>query len=185
MGKIFEDEELIKLIHEEGCSQKVAAQRLGVSEAAVSKRLKRLSVAVNNNTALFNAPSLLDRKLSQMQRLIALTTQTEELMQLVEIALNSQGQEYNDARMKLYRLTGAKGNLGTFLLQLRDQLRKELDLFRQIEEKTYNIQQVKEFQEVVLDEIRRIDPEVARRITRRLVEINAAYTSLDFGLDRE
>lgn len=185
MGKIFTDENIIDLVHKQGCTQKEAAARLGVSEAAVSKRLKKLQVAVNNNTALFAAPRLLDRQIGHMEQLEALGRQTRDLLELVQTALHGKGPEYYNARDKLYRLMGPKGNLGTFLIQLQDQLRKQLDFYFQIQKEAYNLKQVQEFQETVLEEIKKIDPEVARRIVQRLVEINAAHSSLDFGLDRE
>lgn len=187
MGKQFTDQDLLKLIHEQGLTQKEAAARLGVSEGAVSKRLKKIQVAVNNNVALFSAPRILDRQISYMDQLEGLGRQARELLELVQIALYSEdgSKEYWDARYKLQRLTGPKGNLGQFLVQLQGELRKQLEFYFQIQREAYNLKQVKEFQETVLQEIQAIDPEVARRIVQRLVEINAAHSSLDFGLDRE
>lgn len=185
MAQIFTDDQLLELIHKQGLSQKQAAAALNVSEAAVSKRLRKIRVAVNNNTALFNAPRLLDRQVGQMEQLEALGRQTRDLLELVQTALHGEGQEYYDARTKLGRLMGPKGNLGTFLIQLQDQLRKQLDFYFTIQKEAYNIRQIKEFQETVLDEIKNIDPGVAKQIVQRLVEINAAHSSLDFGIDRE
>ncbi len=185
MAQRFTDEKLLELIHQQGKSQKEAAAELDVSEAAISKRLKKIRVVVNNNTALFNAPRLLDRQVGQMEQLEALSRQTRDLLQMIYTALHGEGHDYWEARTKLGRLVGPKGNMAQFLVQLQDNLRKQLDFYFQIQKEAYNIKQIKEFQEVVMDEIKQLEPDAARRIVQRLVELNAAHSSLDFGLDRE
>ena len=64
----FTTEELLSLI-KEGKTQAEAAAILGVSESAVSQRLKKKNVAVNRNVALFSAGRIIDRQLSTAHQL--------------------------------------------------------------------------------------------------------------------
>lgn len=180
----FTDEQLQALI-QEGKSQKEAAQILGVSEGAVSKRLKRLHIAVNRQVALFSAPAVLQRQLSVAEQLDALGRQARELLELVHLVLH--GDVYNDpkasdARRKLTRLAGKQNDLLTFLVKLQGELRKQLEFYFGMQKEIYSLKQVEDFQRVVLDEIQQCAPEVGQRIVARLTEIQATRSSLDFGI---
>lgn len=179
----FSTEDLLRLIQGEGLSQKDAAARLGVSEAAVSQRLKRLQVAVSRNVALFTAGQVVERQLTTAEQLDAIGRQVRELLGMIHVVLHGDqaASEYQATRAKLLRLAGRQRDLGKFLVELLAELRKQLEFDFNMRREVYNLKQVQEFQEVVMAEIRASDPEVAQRIVKRLVEVQATRTSLDFG----
>lgn len=78
----FKLDELLALI-KEGKSQREAAAILGVSESAVSKRLKKVQVAVNRNVALFAAPKVLDAQLSTAEQLWAIGKQNRDILEML------------------------------------------------------------------------------------------------------
>ncbi|NJB67228.1 hypothetical protein GGQ74_000868 [Desulfobaculum xiamenense] len=65
-------------------------------------------------------------------------------------------------------------------MKLQGELRKQLELDFSMKARIYDLRQVQEFQTVVLEEIGKAAPEVQRRITERLVEVNAARSALEF-----
>jgi len=182
----FKTEDLFKLI-QEGKSQREAAALLGVSEAAVSKRLKGVQVSVNKHVALFAAPQVLARQLSTAEQLDAIGRQARNLLELTNRCMH--GDPYNDpdareARQKLVRLSGPKRDLLAFIVAMQGELRKQLEFDFNMRKEIYNLRQVQDFQEVVLAEIKNCAPEAAQRIVSRLTEIQATRSSLDFGLNQ-
>ena len=83
---------------------------------------------------------------------------------------------------RLKRLAGQKRDLLSFLVSLQGEIRKQLEFDFNMRKEIYNIRQVQDFQDVVLQEIKATAPEVAQRIVARLTEIQATRSSLDFGL---
>lgn len=180
----FTTDELLKLI-QEGKSQREAAAILGVSEGAVSKRLKGVGVAVNKNVALFAAPQVLQRQLSTAEQLEAIGRQARDILEMLHLSLqddSANDKAAREARWKLQRLAGQKRDLLSFIVSMQGELRKQLEFDFNMRKEIYNIRQVQEFQDVVLQEIKNAAPEVAQRIVARLTEIQATRSSLDFGL---
>jgi len=180
----FKTNELLKLI-QEGKSQREAAALLGVSEGAVSKRLKAVGVAVNKQVALFAAPQVLQRQLSTVEQLEGLGRQGRDLLEMVHKCIHGdigRDPEARDAMYRLKRLAGQKRDLLSFLVSLQGEIRKQLEFDFNMRKEIYNIRQVQDFQDVVLQEIKASAPEVAQRIVTRLTEIQATRSSLDFGL---
>jgi hypothetical protein len=103
------------------------------------------------------------------------------LLELVHTVLEGETQEAYSARAKLLRLAGGRSDLLTACVKLQGELRKQLELDFSMKAKIYDLKQVQEFQAVVLEEIGKAAPEVQKRITERLVEVNAARSALDFG----
>ncbi|GAB6178108.1 hypothetical protein JCM16814_29990 [Desulfobaculum senezii] len=162
-------------------SQKEVAALLGVRESAISNRKRRLEAVVSRNVSLFSAQRILERQLSTGEQLEAIGRQARELLDLVHLVLEGETKASSAARAKLLRLAGGRSDLLTACVKLQGELRKQLELDFSMKAKIYDLKQVQEFQAVVLEEIGRAAPEVQKRITERLVEVNAARSALDFG----
>jgi flagellar biosynthesis regulator FlaF len=162
-------------------SQKAVAACLGVVESAISNRKKRLEAAVSRSVSLFSANRILERQLSTAEQLDSIGRQARLLLELVHTVLEGETQEAYSARAKLLRLAGGRSDLLTACVKLQGELRKQLELDFSMKAKIYDLKQVQEFQAVVLEEIGKAAPEVQKRITERLVEVNAARSALDFG----
>lgn len=182
-GKVDHDM-LIKLLVELGWKQNACAEFFGVSQAAVSKAKKRIDIAVSSDVALFSAPKMINAKLSLADQLEALGKQARELLEMIHVVLHGDqaSQEYRDSQTKLRRLAGSNRDLGGFLIKLQAELRKQLEFVFKMQSEIYSLKKVEEFQTVVLEEIRKTAPEVQQRIVRRLTEIDAARSALDFGI---
>lgn len=180
----FTTEDLLQLIQGEKLSQKEAAARLGVSEAAVSQRLKRVGVAVNRHVAMFAAGEAVARQLTTAEQLEAIGGQVRALLGMIDLVLNGDqaAPEVAEARGKLRRLAGPGRDMSKFLIELLGELRKQLEFDFNMRKEVYSLRQVEDFQRIVMEEIKAADPEVAQRISRRLVEVQATRSSLDLGV---
>ena len=61
----FHPEELLQLVRD-GYTVAKAARKIGVGKAAVSKRLKRLNVAINGNVVIRAAHKIVDREINAL-----------------------------------------------------------------------------------------------------------------------
>ena len=164
----------------EGKTQRECAHHFGVHEGTISKRVKRLDIAVNRNVALFSAGRIVSQHMDYLQQLAAVSEQTRSLLEDVQTALYGAEHEQVQARTRLRSLVGHKGNISNFLVALQAELRKQLEFYFNVQKELYNIKKVKEFQDVVLERIRAVDPEVAQTIVRELTDLQATRSSLDF-----
>lgn len=189
----FTTEELLALLAE-GKTQAQCAKELGVSEGAVSKRRKRLNQAVARKTAVSEAGrAVIGQQVITLDaihgQVSAIAGQARGFLELVNAAMADDGPMVSNeersrvfaARAKLAKLAGAKG-VGGFLSSQMDQLRKALEFIFNMHKEIHNIKKVEEFQRVVLEEIKAIDPDVAQRIAARLIELDAVRSATDLGL---
>lgn len=182
----FKLDALLALI-KESKSQLEAAAILGVSESAVSKRLKKVQGAVNSNIALYASKKVLDAQLYTAEQLWAIGRQTRELLEMLNLCLHGNidsEEKARSARSRLQRLAGPKRDLLSYIPVLQSELRKQLEFDFNMRKEIYNLRQAQDFQDVVLAEIKACAPEVAQRIVSRLAEIQATRSSLDFGLNQ-
>lgn len=180
MARKFEDSELMDLLRQ-GKTQTECAKILGVGEAAISKRRKKIDMAVSRDIGLFSARRIVDNHLTTTDQTEAMKRQIRDLLEMVNVVVNGEHlPEYWICKQKLSRLVSGKGSLANLLSSLQSELRKLLEFDFNIQRELYSLKQVQEFQETVLSEINNADPETARRIKRRLVEINAVRSALDF-----
>lgn len=184
MARKFTDEELMDLIRQ-GKTQSECAQILGVNESSISKRRKRINFAVSRDIGLFSARRIVDTHLSTTDQTDALKRQIRDLLEQVNIVVHGEHlPEFWQAKQKLARLVSGKGNLASLLASLQSELRKLLEFDFNIQREMYSLKQVQEFQQAVLEAIRDADPSTADRVRRKLVEVNAVHSVLDFEQPR-
>jgi len=180
MARKFEDEELLDLLRQ-GKTQSECARILGVGEAAISKRRKRMDVAMSKDIGLFSAGRLVERSMNINEINEGIKRQAAQVLELINVVINGEHlPTYWQARQKLARLIPSKGGVGNLMTAQQAELRKVAEFELNIQEKIFNIRKVEEFQRVVLETIEEIDPDVSRAIKRKLVEINAVRDVLDF-----
>lgn len=187
MARKFEDEELMDLLRQ-GKTQSECARILGVGEAAISKRKKRIDMAVSRDIGLFSARRIVENHISINDINEGIKRQAAQVLEMINTVMNGEhlGQDYWLAKQRLARLIPAKGGIGNLMTAQQSELRKVAEFELNIQDKMFNIRKVEEFQRVVLETIEEADPEVARRIKLKLVEMNAVRDVLDYdGRSRE
>lgn len=162
----IDDQALYRLLAEEGHSQKDAAAYFGVTEAAVSKRVKTLNLNLSRHVGLERAKEVADHGLdvvSQLQRINRVIH--EELMWALG-ETRRPGADRKGLQQVVIDLTG----------EVRKQLHLQLDILRSL----YDLRAVAAFQQEVLDAIGEVAPETRRAIIQRLHERRALRSALSF-----
>lgn len=179
----MDDAEILRL-RKEGKGIQEIADVYGVHASTISRRLKKIGVAVNRRVALFDAGRLVDAQMDSAQQLRALGYQIREILELIHVVLHEPdgSTEYVKAAAKIRRLTGYKRDrdLMSYLVALQGELRKQLELDHRVTTDMYNLRSVMDFQNIVLEEIKGVAPEVQQRIAARLVELGMGRSSDDF-----
>lgn len=113
------------------------ADFFAVSEAAVSRMKSRMQVHIDRNVATGKAASqLMEANLLSGARLLALAGRCEALYELcntVVFAQNEFAPEVMEAKNKLRRLVGYKGNVAQVAVALLGESRKQLEFVHNIQ----------------------------------------------------
>ena len=158
-GKI-DERKLIKLL-EAGKTQREAAAVFGVTESAVSRRVKSLSLNIAKNVALERADQICEEKLDAMEELRkvhkAVAGELDWLQQEVQ-ELNSNGLLTPALRFEF------QNQMLTHVSEIRQQLKLALDIARTL----YDAEAVRDFQREVIETIGEASPETRERIVKAL-----------------
>lgn len=167
----------------QGKSQKECAQIMGVSEGTISKHVNKTKTAINRDIALFSAGDILDMQIDYLRDLVLLQRQTKDLLDMIYSLLNEEDeQKYWEARGKLQRLIGSKGNLQSLMIALNAELRKQLQFGFDIDRVANDLEKIKKVQQVILETIQKTDMDTARKIVSELARLKIVRSSLDFDI---
>ena len=134
------DPDALRAYLDDGHSQSDAATHFGVSESAISQRVRQLQIATSKVLTLERAADVIDRKLSA----------TERLGRAQQVILD----QLDWAEQLIVKLSA----------EIRGQLRLEHDISRTL----IDLRVVREFQRTVFETIAEESPDTARRILARL-----------------
>lgn len=157
-GKI-DDLTLYRLLVEQGRSQKDAAARFGVTEAAISKRVKALRINLARHVGLERAKEVADRGLDVVAQLQQINRSVQGELQWALTEARKPGVDRKGLQEVVVRLAG--------------EVRKQLGLQVEIVRTLYDLRAVEEFQREVLNAIGEVSPETQQRIVARLQEARA------------
>ena len=149
------DVELLQLINVKKLSQAEAARELGVTRAAVCKRLKDLRGVQAGVVVAKKVERAVDSKLDAIEQLHRINAKANELLDEAE----------NDPHLSLRVMN-----------EIRGQLKLQLEIF----ETLFSLQAAKEFQDTILEAIGEVHPDVRREIIRRLNEKRAVRSAVKF-----
>lgn len=173
--------EILRLMAEEGLSQREAGARMGLSEPGTSKCLKRFRTRTAKATALSGpVGEMIRQQLDEMGEVVQLASDARTLIELIKSVLQSEGNEHYELKSRLRRI--CDGSPDKFLVALMGEVRKQVELHFTMREKYCNMERVAEFQRVVMEEIQRENPETAQRIVARLVQTRTLRDSIDLGV---
>jgi DNA-binding MurR/RpiR family transcriptional regulator len=142
------------------------AIELGVSHSTVSRSLQKLGIAVAGEITLARARDIVARDLEVKDGLREIYQAVFKEIDVIQAALTDAEGE-------------ARAALQDRLLKHTAEIRKQLSLAVDVSRMLFNIEEVKAFQEIVLEEIAAVEPEVRTKIVRRLVDRRALISSLE------
>ena len=159
-----DDDTLYHLLVEEGRNQQEAAVHFGVSEAAISKRVKALNINLTRHVGLERAKTVADHGLNIV----------EQLQTVNDVIQTEMNWAIDEAR----KPGGDRKGLQQVVIDLTSEIRKQLRFQLEILRSLYDMRGVAEFQKEVLDAIGEIAPDTRQAIIRRLVEKRALRSAL-------
>ena len=156
---------LDKLVRE-GNSVSQIAKIMKVSKGSVSKALKRLNVAVTREAALREAPQIVQKNIDAMGQLININNLINKELARIEEALRvtpeQQRKQLRDQKLK---------HVG--------EIRRQIGLLLDIAQTLYNAEEVRIFQETVLEAIGKVSPELRNEVMHELQARRAIRSTLD------
>ncbi|BAH76009.1 hypothetical protein [Solidesulfovibrio magneticus] len=173
----FTDEDYLAC-RKEGLNQKQMALRFGISEARVSVVKRRCETALEAASPQFVQVEVLARQHDALERLEKLARQATDLVELFRQSLEGDA----DARRKLERLAGRRGELLKAYIALLGENRKMLELDNTIKKTKFDIERVMQFQAKVMEVLQRAAPDLARQVVEELMALDATQNALDYGL---
>ena len=181
----IELEEMVR----QGLGVSKIARELGVTKGAISKRLKALSVAINQRVVLHDAGEIIEKKLDAIAQLQKINDYANELLDLLmrwnrgdeealqilegqvrKVKVKGSEEEVTEYKFKDPRELALKA-----MQEIRGQLALQLEIFRAL----YDMTAVVEFQKEVLESIKEVAPDVRDKIIFNLQKRRAIRSTLD------
>ncbi len=154
MAAIRVDPDALHRYLDAGHSQADAAKYFGVSESAISQRVRTLQIATTKVIALERAAEVVDQKLDATARL-------QRVQEVID-------EELRCAVERAQQPGADRAKLQDTILKLAAEVRQQLGLQLTISRTLIDLKVVREFQRSVVEVIAEESPDVARRIVERL-----------------
>jgi hypothetical protein len=186
----IDDKQLRHLIRN-GNTVSEAALKMGIAKGTVSRRLKRLNIAINRSVTLRAAHKIVDREINALDQLQKINRDANELLDLLmrwsrgddealrilesqvrKIKVGGQEEEISEYKFKDPRELALKA-----MQEIRGQLKLQLEIFQAL----FDMKAVQQFQAEVLEVIGSVSTEARDEIIRRLTERNALRSALDLN----
>jgi predicted transcriptional regulator len=154
MPRVKVDTTALQEFLDAGHSQADAALHFGVSQAAISQRVKQARIATSKVVALERAAQVVDQKLTAAQR----------LQHVQRVILD----ELTWAEQQAKQPGVDRAALSDVIVKLSGEVRAQLRLKHDISRALIDLRVVREFQRTVFETIQEESPEAAHRIIARL-----------------
>jgi energy-coupling factor transporter ATP-binding protein EcfA2 len=177
-----DDIKLLELL-KQGKTGQECAEFFGVGKSTISRHKLRIEKELNRTLALAKTDMLVKNavEIREVDDLGVLVAQARRTMDLVETVIHGDDQDAYAAKSRLNRLTGGSRNLVGVYTAMLGELRKQLEFYFQMRERYLSMKKIEDYQTVVLQAIKEIDPDVARKIVSRLKEMRALHESVGVG----
>jgi hypothetical protein len=162
-GKI-DDQTLYHLLAERGYNPRQAANHFGVTEAAISKRVKALNLNLGRHVGLERAKEVADHGLDVVNQLQRINRVISEELDWAQTEARREGAD--------------RKGLQSVLIDLAGEVRKQLGLQVEILRSLFDFEAAEQFQREVLHAIEEVSPETRQAIIQRLAERRALRSTL-------
>jgi hypothetical protein len=175
MGKRKIDDIKLKRMIRDGKTIKHCAQHFGCAVPAIHGRLKAMQVVVSRSMTMNpqRAAKVSDESFDAVERLKRIHKSAMDMLEQLEGV-----QSGKVAPEELAPLLSGKTSVAEAQIKVLAEIRKQLDLAHGIFKSLYDMRQVQKFQAVVIEELQRADPVIAKRIIDRLAVRSIVNSSL-------
>ena len=180
---------LLRMV-DQGKPQVEAAEFFGVSKQAVNKRLKELRGKTTRVIVAKKVEQIIDRKIDTMDQLIRINEYANEILELVMKwgRGDDEALQVLESQIKTKKVRVGKEEIDVQEFKLKDprelalkacaEIRNQLKLQLEIFQTLYSLQAAEEFQNIVLETIAEVDPNVRNEIIRRINSKRAVRSAL-------
>ena len=177
--QIFSDFDLGERIRQ-GKNVKKIAEEFGVSPQSIYKRTKRYKLNVSKDIAFHQAAAVNKQQIDWSAQLLKINDTANQLLdRLIEVVQAKEEKERDKKFKNVEMWLGEKGSILDAVVKLKAEIRQQLKLLMDAWKQKYDIEEVAEYQRIVLEEIGKAAPEVKERIAERLRPIIARRLAWD------
>lgn len=173
--KKIEDYQIIQGL-KNGLTATQIAENLGVTSAAVRTRARKLKLAVSQNVTLQSAGEVVQADLNLAEDMRQIMEGTRETLALLEAVARG---DKDPAEAE--NLLSGKTSVLEGLHKTRQEARQQVSLMFDILKNISSLREVKQLQEVIMQEVQNADPETARKIVERLSHLGSAHNLMMLG----
>jgi predicted DNA-binding protein YlxM (UPF0122 family) len=159
---------ILEKLLRDGLSQREIAEEMRASEGAISKNIKFLNLAKAKDVVLRSAKKLHTRDLNAMDRLGRICSVVEGELNRILTELKTVKKEKRIPWLEIE-------------LKHCSEIRKQVSLIRDIQESFYRIEQIVEFQHLVIDTVKEVAPEAWNEIRKRVEQRHSNSTIPGLG----
>jgi hypothetical protein len=165
----------------EGKSQRQIAQIFGVSDAAVSMRLKDLNLNVAKSIQMEHAHAVVLDSIDSVQQIYKLNMDSNYLLDLLMAWIR--GEEWAVSLLKKHRKSGEKMKFEdpkALALKVMREIQNQLKLQIEILNSVSNFESIADFQREVIDLIGEMDLELKKKFIAKLRNRKAIRSAVKF-----
>ena len=177
----FSDLELGERIRE-GKSVKEIAAEFWVSPRAVYKRAKQLKLNIGKEIVMNQAAVIVKQEINAAEQLLKINETSNELLDLLIEVVKADGEEQKSKLKKLEPLLGEKASILDALVKIKGEIRQQLRLVMDIWKTKFDVEQLADFQQGVIEEIGKESPALRQRIVERIKGRYAAKFGMGWNL---
>lgn len=194
---IINDGKLLELIDVKKLSQAAAARELGVTRQAVSRRLIEIRGKTTKVIAAKKIERVVDQKLNAMDQLQNINDNANEILGLVMGWIRGEDDSIRVLESQVKKIVYREDESGKdieigvkevkfkdprelalkAMAEIRGQLKLQLDIFQAL----FSLQAAEEFQNVILEIIGEVSPDVRSEIIHRLNAKRAIRSAVKFN----
>ena len=187
------DRKLVELIDSQKKNQAQAAQALGVSRQAVSKRLQELRGKTTKVVVSKKIEQVVDRKIDAMDQLQKINDDANEILdllmawnrgdetalQVLESQVSTKKVRVGDQEMGIreFKFKDPRDLALRAMSEIRNQLKLQLEIFQTL----FSLQAAQEFETTILEVIGEVAPDVRGEIIRRINQKRSVRAAVRFS----
>lgn len=177
--------ELLSRVVSGKMKQADVAKKLGISQAAVSKRIKKMQRRTTYTAIATNKiDKIVDGNVNIIDQLKNINTHANNLLKDLIPTIDNiidhkkTGEEYEDIDPDL--IAKKKRGDAQLAVKLMAEIRSQLGLMMDIYEMLYSLEGAAQFQQTVLDALEKVDPEIRKEVIAELNKKHSLRAALRF-----
>jgi len=151
-----------------GVEVKEIAAEFGVSPQAVYQRARQLNLNIGKEIVLNQAAVIVKQEINAAEQLLKINETSNALLDLLIEVVQAEDQDQKDKLKRLEPLLGEKASILEALVKIKAEIRQQLRLVMDIWKTKFDLEQLAEFQQGVVEEMGKESPALQKRFIERM-----------------